>query len=134
MQYILNAAFDVQYFMYIYLTSFFIINLEVTNFVISEILSIFSSTVFILVNNIFSFFYKWPIFPPHYTFSFFQKVMTEIKRTNKWVGYKNWCKYIYIHSQHSPSPSPLPPFILKVGVENFGQRPKGVWMEIFKKG
>ena len=79
MQYILNAAFDVHYFMHIYLTSFLIINLEVANFVIFKIFSIFSSTVFIGVNNIFCFFYKWPNFPPHYTFSFFQKVMTEIK-------------------------------------------------------
>ena len=37
MQYILNAALDVQYFMHIYLTSFFIINLEVANFVVFEI-------------------------------------------------------------------------------------------------
>ena len=57
MQYILNAAFDVRYFMDIYLTSFFIINLEVANFVIFEILSICRSTVFIGVNNIFCFFF-----------------------------------------------------------------------------
>ena len=96
MQYILNAAFDVRYFMHIYLMSFFIINIEVANFVIFEILKIFSSTVFIGVNNISCFFYKWPNFPPPYTFSFFQKVMTEIKLTNKRVTYEKWWKYIYI--------------------------------------
>ena len=58
MQYISNAAFDVRYFMRIYLTSFFVINLEAANFVFLEILSIFSSTVFTGVNNIFCLFYK----------------------------------------------------------------------------
>ena len=74
--------------LYAYLFNKFLhINLEVANFVIFEILSIFSSTLFIGVNNIFCFFYKRPNFPPHYTFLFFQKVMTEIKLANKWVVY-----------------------------------------------
>ena len=42
--------------MHIYLTIAFVINLEVANFVIFEIVSIFSSTIFIGVNNIFCFF------------------------------------------------------------------------------
>ena len=58
MQYILNATLDVHYFMHICLTSFFIINLEVADFAIFEILSIFSSTVFIGVNDLFYFFYR----------------------------------------------------------------------------
>ena len=62
------------YFTHIYLTSFFIINLQVANFVIFEILSIFSSTAFIGVNNIFCFFYKWPNFPVHYTFSVLPRI------------------------------------------------------------